>query len=243
MSKAISSRNQCSVITHDAGFTLVEIMVAITLSVVLLAGVGQIYVSSKESFRVQHINARLQENQRIAMEFLNRDIRQAGFSDDNTVISPIITDLTQTINGTGDTSDQITISFQSPTDCLGANTPDGVAINTYSIQNQQLMCRGNGNAVAQPIADNIENMQILYGENTDPPTLGLPPTANRYRNADEANLSTVVSVRIALLFRSEAAIKSTAVRQAYTLLGAAEIERTDRFKRQVVTTTIPLRNM
>ena len=55
------------------------ITVAITLSLILIAGVLQVYLSSKESFRVQNELARLQENQRIAVEFLQNSIRQAGF--------------------------------------------------------------------------------------------------------------------------------------------------------------------
>jgi len=233
-----------------AGFTLVEIMVAITLSLVLLAGVGQIYASSKESFRVQHNNARMQENQRIAMEFLNRDIRQAGFSDTNAVVRAIAAAGNDV--GGANNSDEITISLVSPTDCLGADTPaGGVATNRYFILNQQLMCVGNGNPdQAQPIADGIENMQILYGVNTNPPGPGIPPTANFYRDASSGdaetaglNLNSVVSVRIALLFRTDEPIKSQATAQSYTLLDADALEFNDRVKRQVVTTTIPLRNM
>jgi len=226
--------------TGAAGFTLVEIMVAITLSLILLAGVGQIYVSSKESFRVQHNNAQMQENQRMAMEFLNRDIRQAGFSNTNAVVRPITN---AAHNTSPDNNDALTISLLSATDCLGAAT-GGVAVNTYSILNGQLLCLGNGNpAQPQPIADGIESMQILYGENTDPPVQGIPPTANQYRGADQADLNNVVSVRIALLFRTEEPIRNTDAAQSYTLLDAAALQYNDRVKRQVVTTTIPLRNM
>jgi type IV pilus assembly protein PilW len=65
---------------RKSGFTLVEVMVSITLSIVLLAGVGQIYSSSKQIYRLQEGQSRVQENGRFAIEFLNRDIRQAGFA-------------------------------------------------------------------------------------------------------------------------------------------------------------------
>lgn len=61
------------------GFSLVEIMVAVTLSLVLMAGVMQIYLSSKQSFRMQEALSRVQENGRFALEFLSRDIRMADF--------------------------------------------------------------------------------------------------------------------------------------------------------------------
>lgn len=63
----------------QSGVSLVEIMVALILSIVLLVGVGQIYMSSKQTYRVQDGQSRLQENARYALELLARDIREAGF--------------------------------------------------------------------------------------------------------------------------------------------------------------------
>lgn len=61
------------------GFSMIEIMVAMTLSLILLAGVLQIYASSRQSFRMQEALSRVQENGRFALEFLSRDIRMADF--------------------------------------------------------------------------------------------------------------------------------------------------------------------
>jgi type IV pilus assembly protein PilW len=63
---------------RQRGFSLVELMVAITIGIILLAGVLQIYLSSKQSYRVQEATSRLQENGRFAIELLGRDIRDAG---------------------------------------------------------------------------------------------------------------------------------------------------------------------
>ena len=62
------------------GFTIIEMMIALLLSLLLLAGVGQVYVSSKQSYRVAENVARLQENSRFAMNIVTREIRMAGFS-------------------------------------------------------------------------------------------------------------------------------------------------------------------
>jgi len=61
------------------GLTMVELMVALTLSLLLLGGVIQIYASSKQSYRMNEALSRLQENGRFAIDFLTRDIRMAGF--------------------------------------------------------------------------------------------------------------------------------------------------------------------
>lgn len=70
-------------ITHrisQRGLTLVEVMVAITISLILLAGVMQIFLSSRQTYRVQDGLARMQENGRFAMQFLSNDIRMAGYT-------------------------------------------------------------------------------------------------------------------------------------------------------------------
>ncbi len=57
--------------------TLVEIMIALILGVFIIAGVIQIFLSSKQTYRMQENLARLQENGRFAMDFISRDIRMA----------------------------------------------------------------------------------------------------------------------------------------------------------------------
>ena len=61
------------------GFSVVEIMVALAISLVLLAGVYKVYLGSKQSYRLTEGEARLQENGRFAMHFLTRTIRGAGY--------------------------------------------------------------------------------------------------------------------------------------------------------------------
>lgn len=62
----------------QGGVSLVEIMVALVLSLILMAGVGQIYLGSNQTYRLQDGQSRLQENARYALEMLSRDIRRAG---------------------------------------------------------------------------------------------------------------------------------------------------------------------
>ena len=52
------------------GFSVVELMVAMVITLILLAGIGQIYLSSKKSFTIQDTQGRQQENARYAMEMI-----------------------------------------------------------------------------------------------------------------------------------------------------------------------------
>ena len=69
-----SQRRRCS------GLTLIELMVAMLLSLVLMGGVLTLFASSKTTFRLQSGLATVQENGRHALYMLVRDIRGAGFS-------------------------------------------------------------------------------------------------------------------------------------------------------------------
>lgn len=72
---------------RQQGLTLVEILVAIVVSLILIAGVIQIFVGTRQTYRFQDALARVQENGRFAIETISRDVRQAGFVGCTTLIS------------------------------------------------------------------------------------------------------------------------------------------------------------
>ena len=57
---------------------MVEILVALTLSLILTLVIGQIYISNSQAYRLQEAQSRIQENGRFALEFLSKDVRRAG---------------------------------------------------------------------------------------------------------------------------------------------------------------------
>jgi prepilin-type N-terminal cleavage/methylation domain-containing protein len=67
------------IMSHQRGFSLVELMVALTLSLVLMAGALSVLYSSRLSYRENDRIARLQEAGRTAVELLLRDARPAGY--------------------------------------------------------------------------------------------------------------------------------------------------------------------
>lgn len=64
--------------THH-GFTLVEFMIAITLSTFIILGLLSVYSSGKKTYVVQEGLARLQENGRFTTHYMNKIIRMAGY--------------------------------------------------------------------------------------------------------------------------------------------------------------------
>lgn len=61
------------------GLSLVELMVAIVLGLILVAGVIELFVNNRQAYRVQDAQSRLQENGRYAMKVLTQSIERAGY--------------------------------------------------------------------------------------------------------------------------------------------------------------------
>ncbi len=64
---------------HQAGMTLIEIMIALLIGAFLIGGILEIFINSRQTYRMQEGLSRLQENGRFALDFLADDIRMAGF--------------------------------------------------------------------------------------------------------------------------------------------------------------------
>lgn len=63
----------------NKGFSLIELMVAVAISVIILAGVLTMMSASKKTYTQQMDRARLQENARFALDFISRSLRMAGY--------------------------------------------------------------------------------------------------------------------------------------------------------------------
>jgi type IV pilus assembly protein PilW len=64
---------------YPQGFSLVELMIAMTIGFIVVAAVGYVYLSSRQSFRLTDSMSRMQENGRLAIETLARNVRMAGY--------------------------------------------------------------------------------------------------------------------------------------------------------------------
>ncbi len=61
------------------GLSMIELMVAMTIGVVLIAGAAQVYVNSKTSYGANESVARLQETARYAMSVIEPDVRMSNY--------------------------------------------------------------------------------------------------------------------------------------------------------------------
>lgn len=243
---------------RQAGVGIVEIMVGMAISLFLLAGLVQIFASQKKGFLVQESQSRLQENARLASMILYSTIGRAGFHGDPTVLADTVftTPVLQSTNGSGNAPDTITVRFQGAdqngdgigdvTDCLGNPRSAGIRTNIFQIGvnsdgTPELQCDIVDGNPPRALIPNVENMQILYGEDTNGDN-----SVDRYLNTP-VNVNNVRSVHVALLMASEDDIKPVANIDDYTLLDQTltgyPTTGPDRIQRRVVERVIALRSL
>lgn len=324
---------------RQSGIAMVEIMIAMLLGLFLVGGILQVFSAVRLTNRVHQATARMQENGRMALEILRRDIRMADFWGCASDISNVVNNLntagggfidfgaggiggTEGGAGTPDTlllrggfdrglrvqppygpqasanikvaagngleqGDMIFVS-----DCSGAdifqvsnsnpdtsgelvhNTGTATAPGNYNVTNpgcpgtnahclskiygadatvfsvQQIAYTVGMGSEGHPalfrngqeFLDGIEDFQVLYGEDTDPPGSAGSGVANYYVTADQVgDMAAVVSLRIAVVTRSYNDNLTSGIQQDYVVLGANRTAGDNRL-RQVYTSTVAIRN-
>lgn len=145
------------------GLTLIEVMIAITISLVLLVGVMQIFTGSRQTYRVQDNMARLQENGRFAMSFLSKDIRMADHWGCMKNPANLVNNLTggggmgavAGLAGTDGATDTITLATAVPSGIIVTTQMPNSSANIFSNSNAGLV---NGGIV---IVSNCSNGDIF----------------------------------------------------------------------------------
>ena len=66
------------------GFTLVELMVAMSIFLLILVGIFQVFDPSRNAYQVSTRKLDVQQNARVAMDRMARQIRMAGYFPENT---------------------------------------------------------------------------------------------------------------------------------------------------------------
>jgi type IV pilus assembly protein PilW len=213
---------------RQRGYTLLEIMVALTIGVFLLAGLFTILQNTRRSSSNQTGLAQLQDEERMAMSMLNDVIQNAGYFDTNTyqststafptavAIAPTSTTLAagQILTGSDSTTDAISVRYAtSGTDgviaCNGAtSTSAAIYLNTFFITSStsggvttySLSCSIDGTSTNfVQLVNNVQNLQIYYGISTQ----ASANNVDTYKTASQmaaADWNNTTSVRVTLSF-------------------------------------------
>lgn len=107
------------------GMSLVELMVAMTIGLIILAAVSSLFVSSKQTYTTQDNLARLQENGRFAMQFVIKDLRLGGYV--GCLDDVDATSLGNTLNGGLTFATNAIVPIEGVENGTGAWIPSGTA--------------------------------------------------------------------------------------------------------------------
>lgn len=231
----------------QTGFTLVELMIAGTLGLLLLAGIIQLFVGSRQSFNLQSQLADIQENGRFALMVFERQVQKSSWNMDPSLATPSAIDIANSSDGD---NDSITFSYRGTIDgidnldCNSVPVADGLVINQFYVLDSDLMCQGNGGGEAQAVISNVEKLQLLYGVETE---LNCPDgVVNRYMNQTDLNgsafSSSILSVRFAILLQSDDSLLPQSEAKTFQLLDQSYTSANDRMVRRLFQQTIFMPN-
>lgn len=189
----------------QTGLTLLELMISLSLGLLLVTGIGTIYVGSNQTYRVQEQNARIQEAGRLALDVIGRSLHQAGYwtmpvdpTDEKSCLGYTTATFPPSCTGTpiAGTASTVTVQYDGTggSNCSGAVVAAGtIATDAFDLNSNNLRCN------TSPLISNVEDLQFLYGLDTTGDR-----SANQYVTAPTAaQQAQIVSVRVCILIRSE----------------------------------------
>jgi len=104
------------------GLTLIELLLALVLSSILIAALYRIFIGQQKTYTVQEQVAEMQQNVRIAMDQITKEVRMAGYGGDVLAIFGDVNGYTDIITPA---SDSITIIVADEVGVLKQNTARG----------------------------------------------------------------------------------------------------------------------
>ncbi len=146
---------------QQQGFSLIELMIAITLGMVLMGAALQFIIATKETYSLNDDISRIQENGRIALDIIVQDLQMAGYRTpmsgsgtmpnfflmNATVAGSFLADggAAAMTDGLPNTSDRLAIQFDPPPDdgseqdCVGNAVGAGtLLVNVYTVADPDL---------------------------------------------------------------------------------------------------------
>ena len=131
--------------THEQkGFTLVELMVVVTIFFFILAGVFAAYISQHHASVIQSQVTDMQQNARIAMDFLSKDIRMAGFGKPSGSVNGFSNAISPAINNDATSGNNV------------LNGTDQIAVVTGYRQESILQSAASSDSTTITLVDNAD---------------------------------------------------------------------------------------
>lgn len=222
---------------NTEGFTLVELMVSLVISILITAAVYATYTLQRKTAASQDRVTEMQQNLRAGTILMSSEIKMAGYNPKRTT-----RDRTCDAGGTGklmapgvhtatNSSFGFSMDLDENGDCNGAG--ENVTYSLYTAADGiQKLGRMNP-TVNQAVAENIENIEFYYSLNDG--TRTLTPSA--------LELKRIHTVHISMLALAAQRDPQYVNNRTYTTASGVPWAVNDGFKRRFLTININGRNM
>jgi type IV pilus assembly protein PilW len=217
------------------GFTMVELLVAMVVSLLALAAIYSTFLAQHRSYQVQEETSEMQQNIRAAMYYMEREIRMAGSDPFNTG--------NFSITAATPTSITFTLDINDGTNGRPDGTLNGNETITYAFADSD----GDGfndrlDRNGQPVAQNIDAVDFVYLDGNSPPNV-IPFAGGAVSGP---NLGQIRSVEITIVARTnDRLLFGTTNNRAYQNQRGTQIlsAQADNVSRRTLTTQILCRNL
>ncbi|PYN86279.1 MAG: hypothetical protein DMD87_17665 [Candidatus Rokuibacteriota bacterium] len=158
----------------QGGFTLVELMVAMSIFLLILVGIFQVFDPSRNAYQVSERKLGVQQNARVAMDRMSRQIRMAGYFPEN-----IDADNTNDLSNSIQVATESALSISGDLDMTGASSA-----YTFCLDNTGLRrVRGTIGTGASYIcangdlmAESVTALRFAYFDSANNPVPNPPPS-------------------------------------------------------------------
>lgn len=151
---------------HSLGFTLIELLIAMAVGMIVLGAVISVFTVQSRQLNKQDQIAEMQQNARIAMEMMSKDIMMAGFGPSSSSRCTGATPTTEPSSSPYSCLGIVVananyISFSS--NLSGTTQPsENITYSLYTSDGVQSLGRKLNSITPQPVVDNVQSLAFAY---------------------------------------------------------------------------------
>jgi len=150
---------------NERGFTIIELMMAMTIMLLVMFAMYTVFRSQTRSWVTQQEIANMQQNLRAGMFHLERSIRMAGYDPKNVGSFGFVSNFSVPFEGVGATTDSDDIAFtidNNENRTVDSNSTEMVAYRINNRNELEVFNIEGGVGGWRKIADNINSLTFTY---------------------------------------------------------------------------------